>query len=268
MSMCGVGKNGPAAVFMAVPEEAEPFVRMCGSNMKMGAALNGMGRFSPLVWHLKVGEKPVLLCLGGMGAERIMASCRTVISRFRPSFLISAGLCGALSPSLKTGDIAGASYLANSVYPQPSEIGLRAFEAAAGACRREKEACNFNTFSGKLITSAKVAGTVAAKAGLRSKFGADIVDMEAGGIACAAGSAGLGWGAVKAVSDEASFCMPLDFNDFVDEDSGLADKTGIVLEALKRPAIIAKLCRLSGNTAKASRSLAKFLAFYIANLEY
>ena len=42
-----------------------------------------------------------------------------------------------------------------------------------------------------------------------SRFGAAVVDMEASAIANAAQKFNLPWNAIKAVSDEASFAMPL-----------------------------------------------------------
>ena len=74
---------------------------------------------------------------------------------------------------------------------------------------------------GVLVSAAGVAG-VEQKAKLAESYGAQAVDMEAAAVARGAQAQGVGFLAVKAISDESDFHMPA-LDRFVDETEPISD---------------------------------------------
>ncbi|MGM9997856.1 MAG: hypothetical protein ACI38Q_00405 [Candidatus Bruticola sp.] len=255
-----MSSKGLTAIFMAASEEVQPLLKLYSVDWLSGVQLDGLATSSPVVW--KINSQNCLVCLSGMGYEHASESAQLVIRRFKPALLISAGFCGALSASLRAGQVVGIETLLNTVYVQPADSALKIMRTF----QEEKAVPGSKIDLVKAITSAKVIGTVREKTRLLSRFGAEIVDMEAGAIAAAAQKFNLPWCAVKAVSDEASMPMPLNFNELSEEDSGQVNKCKVILEVLKRPIIIPRLCRLAENSDKASKNLAVFLDIFIRRL--
>lgn len=245
------------AIFMATPEEVKPLLNLYSIDWDSGIQLDGLGTSSPVVWHMR--SQNALVCLCGMGRERALESAQLVIRRFKPSMLISAGFCGALLASLKAGQVVGTEALLNTIYPQPSGIGLEILRKL----NTEKAVPGSSIELVKAFTSAKVVDTVKKKAALLSRFGAAVVDMEASSIAAAAQKFNLPWNGIKVVSDEASFAMPLNFNDFTDGENGQVNKGRIILEVIKRPVLIPRLYRLADNSYKGAKNLAVFLDIFL-----
>lgn len=245
------------AIFMTTLEEVKPLLHTYSIDWDSGIQLDGLATSSPVVWHIR--SQNALVCLCGMGRERALESAQLVIRRFKPSMLVSAGFCGALSAGLKAGQVVGAEALLNTVYPQPSGLGLEILRQLSA----EKATPGSAIELVKAFTSAKVIGTVKEKTALLSRFGAAVVDMEASAIANAAQKFNLPWNAIKAVSDEASFAMPLNFNDFSNGENGQVNKSKIIFEVIKRPVLIPRLCRLAENSCKAAKNLAVFLDIFL-----
>ena len=248
------------AIFMATPEEVKPLLEAYSIDWRSGIQLDGLGTSSPVVWHIR--SQKALVCLCGMGRGHALEAAQLVIRRFKPTMLISAGFCGALLASLKAGQVVGAEVLLNTTYPQPSGLGLEILHKL----NVEKAVPGSSIELVKAFTSAKVISTVKEKTALLSRFGAAVVDMEASSIAAAAQKFGLPWNAIKVVSDEASFAMPLNFNELSDEESGQVNKGKVILEVLKRPILIPRLCRLAKNSNLAAKNLAVFLDIFLRRL--
>lgn len=148
---------------------------------------------------VNVGEKPVqcfmrdnvIAAAGGIGASRAEKTAQTLVERYQPEFLVSAGLAGALTDNWKTGSI---------VVP---EAVVDAETGAEYRCERAPDAVSHAV----LVTAPNVSGKDA-KAALAQKFGASIVDMEAAGVARVAREKGIAFRCVKAISDERAFPMP------------------------------------------------------------
>ncbi|MGM9992096.1 MAG: hypothetical protein ACI376_04495 [Candidatus Bruticola sp.] len=255
-----MNSRGLTAIFMAAPEEVQPLLNLYAIAWNCGIQPDGLGTSSPVVWKIK--ELNCLVCLSGMGYERASEAAQLVIRRFKPAFLISAGFCGALSASLQAGQVVGIETLLNTVYAQPAESALKIMRTL----QEEKAVPGSKISLVKAITCAKVIGTLREKTHLLSRFGAEIVDMEAGAVAAAAQKFNLPWSAVKAVSDEASLAMPLNFDALSEPDSGQVNKIKVIWEILKRPVLIPRLCRLAENSNKAAKNLAVFLDIFVRYL--
>jgi adenosylhomocysteine nucleosidase len=148
--------------------------------------------------------------------------------------LASIGFCGALDPALGIGDIV---------------ITGERLQRTSGAFVQSRTLC-----------LDRVAVTAAEKSRLRATTGAAVIEMESAAVAAKAREWGLPFRAVRSVSDTAGEDMPLDFNQYRDQD-GRFSRSGIVWAALGRPLhAIPGLLRLDRNCRLASESLGEFLA--------
>lgn len=143
------------AIVFALFWELEPLGR------RMGAGF--LKAVSPCVL---LEEGRVALVRSGIGKEKAASAAEKTVNCFRPEFLISAGLCGALIEELKVGDIVVSDLSDGKIFC--SEKILFGYEEKLAAHRQHK---------------------------------AIAVDMESEGVASVAKKHGIPFIAVKAVSD-------------------------------------------------------------------
>jgi len=148
--------------------------------------------------------------------------------------MISTGLCGALDPALRVGDIvvpAGAAFGTQSAYVQ-----------------------------GAVHSIDHVAVTSLEKRALRNATGAIAVDMEAAAVERKATEWKLPFLCIRAVSDRAGDTLPLDFNRYRNE-RGDFSRTRIALAAMARPfTVMPQLIEFDRNCRRAADALGDFLA--------
>lgn len=163
------------------------------------------------------------------------------------------GVAGALTEDLAVGDVIAA----NAVYT-PDEA-LTPSAVPAGALRPYR--------TGALLSLDRVLVTADEKRDARQPTPDGVsplaVEMETAAVARVAIENGVPWAAVRAVSDTAMESLPLDFNRLRTTDGDLP-VSRVALAAIINPRSIPGLIRLGGNTAAASRSLAAFLAEWLA----
>jgi adenosylhomocysteine nucleosidase len=128
----------------------------------------------------------VLVVCAGIGPRAVRSSVESVLTRFSPSLLISAGLAGALVPELKVGQVI-----------TPATV----IDTATSQCISTGQG------SGILVSAPGVAGQKAKRL-LAEKYAAQVVDMEAALVAEAAAKVGVPFVAIKAISDEYDFPVP------------------------------------------------------------
>lgn len=167
----------------------------------------------------------------GMGVRSAQFAAETAIAKCRPDLLVSAGLAGALIAGLRVGQVIEPSIVIDS------ETGER-YSAEQG--------------ENILVTAAKVAEPDA-KALLARQYGAQLVDMEAAGVASVARKHGIAFTAIKAISDEVDFEMP-DFTPFVDKRGNFRSGKFFAHIAV-RPQMWRTVKELSSNSKKASLEL-------------
>ena len=117
----------------------------------------------------------------GMGAARVSLAFEAAVSAGEIAQIISAGLAGACDPGLRAGEAVDAAVVVDA------RTGER--------FRTEDE--NANAI---LVTSDAIA-SVQQKARLAASYGAAMVDMEAATLARLAEAHGLGFRAIKGISD-------------------------------------------------------------------
>jgi adenosylhomocysteine nucleosidase len=213
---------------------------------------------------------------GGIGCKQSEAATRAVVEKYHPQILISAGLAGALIPSLKVGSIVtpnvivdaatGAEYRCNGTSTTETlrhgeNRAYRTGEGASTPARatpaRSGDPGVCATRPCRLVSASEVAGPQS-KANLAERFHAQAVDMEAAGVARVAHECNAGFLCVKAISDEFDFTMP-PLNRFVDGEGNFKTGSFAAWTAL-RPHHWPKVLDLSRNSARALRALAAWLA--------
>lgn len=127
-----------------------------------------------------------LVATGGMGRDAGTRAAEVVVREASPAIVVSAGLAGALTTSLKPGDVVCAREV---------------IDEATGE--------RYQTVGGDavLVTALRVAGAKA-KRRLAASYSASAVDMEGASVARTAKQHGIPFMAVKAISDELEFPMP------------------------------------------------------------
>lgn len=201
----------------------------------------------------RYGRAGVWLAPVGVGAARLAERFPPLLEGLLAPLVISAGVCGALDPSLRPGDLV----LPRAVL-RPGGACL-AVDAAAHArvlARVERAAV------GALATVPAVAATPEAKAALRERTGAVAVDMESAIIAATAGRAGFSALVVRAVSDRADEALPLELLPIVGADGRLS--LGAALGLLARPRVLPRALALGRASSRALASVARALAALIA----
>lgn len=148
--------------------------------------------------------------------------------------MISTGLCGALDPALRLGDVvvSGNPYI----------------EARA------------QFFRGAVHSLDHVAVTAAEKRTLRNQTGAIAVDMESATVARKAVEWNVPYLCIRAVSDRAGDTLPLDFNRYRNP-RGDFSRSRIALAAIARPfTVMPQLMEFDRNCRRAAAALGDFLA--------
>jgi len=185
----------------------------------------------------------VVVVCGGIGAEAARRATEAAFALYHPELVLSVGFAGGLDPALKLGDIFAPSRVVDARDGSRTEVA---------------------TGHGVLVSAAAVAG-VEAKKKLAESYGAQAVDMEAAAVARGALARGVGFMAVKAISDESGFRMPA-MDRFVDE-SGQFKTRRFAIFSVLRPWLWPRVIQLARNGAKASRALCAELERYIQEPE-
>jgi len=189
-------------------------------------------------------ERAALSC-AGMGAAPAAAAAHVLVGSYGPELLISAGFAGALDQKLAVGDLFAAKFVVDAA------TGRRFLTHATEWGKRGLEVT---------LVSAPIIAGAGDKTELRSRFGAQAVDMEAAAVAEVAESYGVPFVALKAVSDESGFPLPRLQGFITDEGKFLTAR--FAAHTLCHPPSWATIWRLWRNAAKASAALCRWLDQY------
>jgi len=177
----------------------------------------------------------VVVAYAGMGAARATLAVQAAMEVMPVTELLSVGVAGACDPKLRVGEIIRAGVVVDA------RTGER-FE---------------NSQYRQVLVSTDAIASVKEKARLHASYSAVAVDMEAASVARLAQAHGLGFHAIKAISDEADF-----------ELAGLAHfstaegqfrEVAFALHAVLRPVLWSKAIALGRNSSKAVSTLTEAL---------
>jgi adenosylhomocysteine nucleosidase len=214
------------AVFTAVDLEARTLARLLGL-----PALGGGD------WpHFAAGA----LDLIGVGPRARLLEVRTA-GLAPPALVVSAGVCGALSPELRAGDLVVPDVVLGPAGERFATVEL------LGLPR-----------TGALATVTDVVATPAAKARLWVETRALACDMESAAILAWARSRGIPAAVIRGVSDPADRGVPADLAAVVEPD-GRVRTARAVRAVLARPRAIADAMTLRSGTSAALKAVARAL---------
>jgi adenosylhomocysteine nucleosidase len=177
----------------------------------------------------------VIVVCGGIGAEAARRATQAVIELYQPEKVVSVGFVGALVPELRVGDVV---------------VPSRIVDTRDGSSRT----CDGG--EGTLVSAMNVTGA-RGKRRLAEAYNARAVDMEGAAVAQAASLHGIEFAAVKAVSDELDFEVPM-LEAAVTSD-GRFHVGRFLLNVTVRPWLWARVVRLGCNSRRASASLGRAL---------
>ena len=189
-----------------------------------------------LVREARIAEGRGRVAIGAAGLQGVLAGARG---------LVSFGICGALDPALRVGDLVVAEGV----------VGGNARLATDPTWTATLRAALPGSQKGLAAGGDVIVGSAAAKAALRQASGAAIVDMESHSVAEAAHEAGLPFAVVRAVSDTAASALPRAAQAGFKAD-GEPDVGAVIRALAARPWELPALIRTALDTERAFRSLA------------
>lgn len=217
------GGDGVIAIIAALPREIAGLVR----GVKPDAELQGRGVF---LYRL---PKAVVVA-GGMGGSRVTLAVEASFSAGKIASLVSVGLAGGCSAAAAAGEVLEAGKV----------VDTQSGESYIGSG------------SAVLVTTPSIAG-IREKARLHAAYGAAIVDMEAATVARLAEARGVGFRAIKGISDGHDFEMA-SLGKFSGKHGGF--RTGaFALHTALRPHHWGKAMRLGRESQRALVGLEKVL---------
>lgn len=176
-------------------------------------------------WWAVVGSVRWLLVADGPGARLAGRAAAEALSRCVVHCILSTGLCGALDGSLAPGQL------------------VHAVEVIDGSgARWPALAPDAGTKPVRLLSVGRVAITRDEKRSLEAVTGAEVVEMEAAGVAQEAARHGQPFYCVRVVSDGREEELPLDFNLYRDS-AGRFSRTRIAIACALRPWAVPALLR-------------------------
>ncbi|MDX2181820.1 MAG: hypothetical protein SFV18_19660 [Bryobacteraceae bacterium] len=181
-------------------------------------------------------DRELVVMADGPGPKRARHAVLEALNRVRPAEIWSIGICGALDPGLRCGDVVVASQIVDRA------TGER-FDAEGGDL--------------PVVSQDRVAATVEEKRRLR-EYGV-AVEMEAAAVAREACRLGIPVLCFKAVSDTAGEEFGVDLNGSRDGEGRFRPER-IVANALLQPLTrVPELFRLHRQSRTASNALGEFL---------
>jgi adenosylhomocysteine nucleosidase len=217
---------------------SKPVAIVAAMRRELGPLLRGAAKRE--VNGVELYELPsALVAIGGIGRTAGARAADLVVREASPALLISAGLAGALTPSLKPGDMVRAREI---------------IDEATGE--------RYETIGGDavLVSALRVAG-IKGKQRLAASYSASAVDMEGAAVARVAKLHGIPFMAVKAISDELGFPMP-PVSGFVTPQGQLRSAAFAAYVAV-RPKWWVPTLRLALNSRRASQNLSAALQHLI-----
>jgi adenosylhomocysteine nucleosidase len=209
----------PVAVVAAMRLELAPLL-----GKMLPRRLNGVELFE---------LEQVVVAVGGIGETCARHAAETVIEYAQPKLVLSAGIAGAVSPKLRVGDV--------------------------GRIREVVDVATGDRYAARegewVLATSQDVSDAAEKRELLTKYGADVVDMEAAAIAQVAKERGLEFAAVKSISDDAGFAMP-PLTRFIKRDGTFATGRFLLYVGL-RPKWWSVVGRMRTNSAIASANLCR-----------
>ncbi len=217
-------------------------------------------------WRLFRGEykkKEILLVQTGVGREKAEVATDFVLERYPISTLISFGFAGALSPTLRVGDVVLCLKLHCKSNQNAGSLDASAHSLLPLATQAAQETA-LCLHMGDNVTVDELVTQPEEKQTLGQTFRALTVDMESYWVARAVSARQIPFWGVRAISDTLTQSLP-NFDRFSNL-SGLQLWKEALLHFLARPRELAKVPRVYRNALQARKSLTCFLDAFVPRL--
>jgi nucleoside phosphorylase len=188
----------------------------------------------------------------GMGMENSLWAARW-LSGQEVAVLVGQGVCGALDPALKSGDVIVADRVLEAA-PESNSASWETDGAWTEAVYAAIKDTGLPVRRGSLLTNLQPVFSADEKTSLFRQHDALAVDMESAAIARAAGEAGLPFLIVRTVCDAADRNIPRSAMDIVARD-GRVRPAALILTLLRNPSLIFSLLRMKKDYDAALASL-------------
>jgi nucleoside phosphorylase len=233
---------GPGVLLFALRREAAPFRR----RLRVGRLFASAPCWARL--H-RLGDRPLLLLITGMGPARTAAALQWLLSRpqigeatLTPAFIVSAGFAAGLHGELLVGD---------------SVVGAEVADLAGRHWATTWNGATQRAPYGRILTVPGIVATAAEKHALFQEFHALAADMESSTVAETCSAAGIPFGCVRVISDDVRDDLP---PSLVAALAGGRLAPGQLLSGmLTAPRLVIDLWQLARRTRRAARRLAQVL---------
>jgi len=231
--------NDPCILF-ALSRESEPFRQTLAPAGPIADSPCSAQRFGEptrvVVVETGVGQANVARALDWLLAKPLLHGIP-----YSPSRLIFAGYAGALSECLRAGDV----MIASEVIDEHGHVWPTTWPTKVDVPR------------GRLLTVNQLTATPDEKSRLREKHGAVAVDMESAVFAARCTQAGLPFGCVRAISDDAATGLSPSLVSLLE--GGTVSPWRAFWAMLCRPWLAVEFWRLARDSSLASERLAVVL---------
>lgn len=210
------------------------------------------------LWLGRCDERPLAVCVSGMGAAAAGHAAAAAIAAHRPRWVLCVGLAGGLDESLVRGDVVFVDRVLQEGSPELA-VDLRvSSESLAGSP---------GVSVGAVVTAEGLVAASADKKALGERTGAAVVDLETYAVAEACRAAGARFLAVRIVSDAASEDLPPEIARLAQKRS-TAGQAGAAAGALfRRPSVAKDLWNLRSTGVELAERLDAFLDGVLAQLD-
>jgi adenosylhomocysteine nucleosidase len=256
----GQGDSGRRAVGVVAPAPVPADVGIVAAlPMEVGYLVDSLRRVrkyhavSMPVIEGELDGKIVAIAIGGMGRAAARRAAGFLIDGHRPSWIISAGYAGALSPALNRNDLALPSELVDpegNRYPigRPKSLGTGVDHSA-----------------GRLLTVDRLILDAAGKSELHRTTEADMVDMESSAVAALCAERLVRFLAVRVISDDARTDLPREVAALMTQSGSY--RIGAALRAIwNRPSSVKDFWTLHEHALEAADRLARFIGRCVREL--
>lgn len=188
----------------------------------------------------------------GEGIVNVERHLEAWLEQRRARVILSIGFAGALSSSLKAGDLMIADEVRDSSAPPDAKL--------LNAARRVGTGESWIHF-GLALTSNEILWQAQSKRALAESLAADqigAVDMESTAIARVCGRRGLPFLVARSITDLLDEDLPLDFNQFRNCD-GRVDSRRVMKAAVVRPDALRGLWRLRKRSQLCAQRMGEFV---------
>jgi adenosylhomocysteine nucleosidase len=211
-------------------------------------------------WH----GRRVLLCQTGMG-RRAEEAARATLGRIQPRIVLSVGLCGAVNPAFKVGDLVLCESVHVGADRNSRAESFRSNEALSRLAYDSAENAGLRLRPGQSLTVDHVIGERPEKEALRQATGTDVVEMESYWVGLVAREMALPFLAARVVSDGVEDRVPRIPGLVTPEGEYRASRA--LPYVLRHPASLPQLLRLARGATAAVANLTQLLEAFVQAYE-